>query len=103
LTLRTRLWQFKLTWGTFQNALPVLKRSKNPSGFGVRWQAERDTALGNAKPAKRARLDKSAVAAALCRRSPRRRANFGAFSRTDQSVPVLTQTSRKNPVFRLQK
>jgi hypothetical protein len=46
LTLRTRLWQFKLTWGTFQNALPVLKRFKNPSGFGVRWQAERDTAFG---------------------------------------------------------
>jgi hypothetical protein len=49
-----------------------MKPPELPPGFGLRWQAKRDTALGEDVPniQRPAELE-SAVAAALCRRSPK--------------------------------
>jgi hypothetical protein len=54
------------------NVRPVPEPLELPSGFGLRWQAKRDTALEMVGTIKRATPAKSAVATALCRRSPKR-------------------------------
>jgi hypothetical protein len=56
--------------GAFPDASAILNRFEYPSGFGLRRQAKRDTALDGGKSAGRNTPSKSAVAAARCRRSP---------------------------------
>jgi hypothetical protein len=46
------------------------KKHKGRKDFGLRWQAQRDTALVAAMPRRDSFQPKSAVAAALCRRTP---------------------------------
>jgi hypothetical protein len=50
-----------------------MKPPELPPGYGLRWQAKRDTALVNGVSIiRRSANPKSAVAAALCRRSPKK-------------------------------
>jgi hypothetical protein len=81
--------------GILKDASPILKRSENPSGFGLRWQAERDTALGEWQTSGRVILCESAVAAALCRRSPKRQRITGDVQhpgrRSDFIFPPMTR------------
>src|SRR5271157_2831211 len=62
-------------WREIVIKLPHLfmKPPELPPGFGLRWQAKRDTALVEGVPnIRRPAEPESAVAAALCRRSPNR-------------------------------
>ena len=65
--------------------------------FGLRWQAERDTAFGRLRMLDRLGASESAVAAALCRRSPQERRHAYAARAGQSKAAVESKFNRRSP------